>query len=478
VPCAAMERFVTAATAVFVVLAGACSAGSSGETNPRDASMPLDGPVDALRDGAKDRNVDAGNDATIKDAAQQVDQDAGCTPNTQRCSGSAAIETCSAAGHWGDTWLCASGTCSDGNCTEPSGLDAASCAESGAGITNCGEAGVESCCASLEVSGGTYYRSYGSDPDGGGAIGESYPASVSGFRLDRYDVTVGRFRRFVSVVRSGDGGLDGEAPDSAPPEAGALDGGVPEGSLPEGGSIDGGIYDRGWVPAAGSGKHVHLNGGQGLVNAGSTGGFEMGWQAPFDVDIVPSDTNLSSCSPFSTWTVSPSMDENLPINCVNWYEAYAFCIWDGGFLPSEAEWEFAAAGGGGSTGQREYPWGAAPPGSANEYAIYGCFYPAGSDGGCTGPLNVAPVGSAPLGAGAWGQMDLGGEMYQWNLDEYTTPFTDPCVDCAYLTTSSGGRVIHGGDFYHSAALMLPTALFEQLPAVRNEFVGFRCARAP
>jgi formylglycine-generating enzyme required for sulfatase activity len=37
-------------------------------------------------------------------------------------------------------------------------------------------------------------------------------------------------------------------------------------------------------------------------------------------------------------TSSAGSKENLPINCVNWWESYAFCIWDGGFLPSEAEW--------------------------------------------------------------------------------------------------------------------------------------------
>jgi formylglycine-generating enzyme required for sulfatase activity len=130
-------------------------------------------------------------------------------------------------------------------------------------------------------------------------------------------------------------------------------------------------------------------------------------------------------------------NENLPINCVNWYEAYAFCIWDGGFLPSEAEWEYAAAGG---SEQREYPWGSAAPGTANQYAIYDCDY--GSDaGGCPNPgvgsiANIAPVGTATLGAGLWGQLDLIGDLMVWTLDG-RAPYVDPCSDCSDL----------GGHFY-------------------------------
>jgi formylglycine-generating enzyme required for sulfatase activity len=317
-------------------------------------------------------------------------------------------------------------------------------------MTNCG-AGSESCCASNEVAGGTYFRTYDDDgtppvdggtvlaPDGGPA-GLADPATVSSLRLDKYEVTVGRFRQFVAAWNGGSG----------------------------------------WLPAAGSGKHTHLNGGQGLVDVGATsidGGvqYEPGWLASDDSNVAPTDTNLSSCAPFGTWTPTAGSTENLPITCVNWWESYAFCIWDGGFLPSEAEWEYAAAGG---SQQLEYPWGSTDPGTGNQYAIYGCYYPSGS-GVCTGETNIAPVGTPTAGAGVWGQLDLAGNALEWNLDSFfNTSYVDPCSDCAYLTVASLGRVYRGGKFTDPLMWVRPPSGHGAPESTRNFGVGLRCARTP
>jgi formylglycine-generating enzyme required for sulfatase activity len=281
-------------------------------------------------------------------------------------------------------------------------------------------------------------------------VGEADPATVSGFRMDKYLVTVGRFRQFVSAWNNGSG----------------------------------------YMPAAGSGIHTQLNGGRGLVNASAPPDagtvYETGWDATDwnnTTDIDPTTANLTSCAPYSTWTASGGGQENLPINCVNWYEAYAFCIWDGGFLPSEAEWEYAAAGG---SEQREYPWGSTAPGTACpgtgcQYAIYNCDYPSGS-GSCTGVTNIAPVGTATLGVGKWGQLDLAGEVWEWTLDSLAT-YVDPCTDCAYLPASSG-PVFRGGYFDFPASYLLPpTRDFSLPPTARDSdsdsFIqGFRCSRTP
>ncbi len=116
-----------------------------------------------------------------------------------------------------------------------------SCNPGGQGMAPCGSAG-ESCCTSLGMPGGTFYRTYDGDQGtlaaDGGATGLADPATVSGFRLDKYGVTVGRFRQFVTAW-NGEAGSDGGA---------------------------------GYLPPAGSGKHTHLNSGRGLVNVGDDAG--------------------------------------------------------------------------------------------------------------------------------------------------------------------------------------------------------------
>jgi formylglycine-generating enzyme required for sulfatase activity len=154
----------------------------------------------------------------------------------------------------------------------------------------------------------------------------SSTTTLTGYRLDKYLVTAGRFHVYVDYLANG---------------------GAP--------------------PADGSGKHTHVNGGQGLIDIGNSDGgvsYESGWDAAdWNAEIATGpgaadtwSTNLTSCgADNSTWTDAPTTatESYLPINCVNWYEAYAFCIWDGGFLPTQSEWRYAAAGG---SQQREAPW--------------------------------------------------------------------------------------------------------------------------
>jgi formylglycine-generating enzyme required for sulfatase activity len=223
----------------------------------------------------------------------------------------------------------------------------------------------------------------------------------------------------------------------------------------------------GYLPPAGSGKHTHLNGGQGLANSAASGIYESGWSSLDNASIQPTNANLAcdANQNYNTWTPAAATHEKLPVNCVNWPEAYAFCIWDGGFLPSEAEWEFAAAAG---NLQREYPWGSADPGTANQYAIYGFHY-------VNGTLNIAPVDSAPQGAGFWGHLNLAGNVFQWSADWYATYAT--CVDCANLTPGQQ-RVLRGGDWNLDPSSLQPPYRYSLPPGIRNNGIGIRCARTP
>lgn len=345
-----------------------------------------------------------------------------CVPASKQCSGT-SVQTCDAAGQWGAGVACTAGTplCDGGQCVA-AGTQGPSC--SGLAAT-CGSSASDNCCASSLVAGGTFQRS--NDP--------GLAATVADFRLDRYEITVGRFRKFVTA------------------------------------------WIGGWRPAAGAGKHVHLHSGSGL--ASTAGGFEPGWDTAWASSLATTsgawDANLKVNPTYETWTATQGAKENRPINYITWAEAYAFCIWDGGFLPSEAEWNYAAAGGGGADGQRLYPW-SNPPSSTT----IDCSYANYRNGGYCSATYTAEVGSrSPSGDAKWGHSDLAGNLKEWSLDRYVSGYaTAGCSNCVDLSAVTY-RVVRDGAFNTSDATLLYTHNRTGYnPVDRYYVIGARCARVP
>ena len=291
----------------------------------------------------------------------------------------------------------------------------------------CGPNGNEDCCDSLPVIGGAYYRSY--DPAGDADSGnQSFPAMVSSFRLDKYEVTVARFRAFV---------IAGKGTQQDP-------------------------------PGSGDGAHAKIQ----------SSGWDPSWNTSLAVDQPALVADVSCDATLETWTDNPGPNETRPMNCITWYEAMAFCAWDGGFLPTEAEWNYAAAGGGDSQGQRSYPW-SNPPGSLMYDGMHASYY----DGGCIGDgmpacavTDLVRVGTKPAGNGRWGQADLAGNVREWVLDWYGG-YVNPCSDCA-LISSALSRVQRGGSFDNYPNILRAGFRGAHDPKIRDGFSGVRCARSP
>ncbi len=161
-----------------------------------------------------------------------------------------------------------------------------------------------------------------------------------------------------------------------------------------------------------------------------------------------------------------------PVTGVSWFQARDFCLWWGGRLPSEAEWESAAR----STDGRKFPWGNEFDWSRGNFA----------DG--TAPdfgrqdryEEVAPAGSFGDGASEQGAVDLAGNAAEWVGDWF-----DPLYYTRSPQSSPKGppwgslKIVKGGSYRsvvkenspspYRAAAKMPLS-----PDLARPDVGFRC----
>jgi iron(II)-dependent oxidoreductase len=164
---------------------------------------------------------------------------------------------------------------------------------------------------------------------------------------------------------------------------------------------------------------------------------------------------------FTDWV---PLEPDHPVLHVSWYEADAWCRWAQRRLPTEAEWEMAAAADG-QGGKRRFPWGDTAP-------TRGCANLDGGHGGC---LDVAAL---PEGDSDWGCRQMIGNVWEWTATDFH-PYPGFVPD-AYRDYSEPWfgthKVLRGGAWTTRARLIRNTWRNFYPPDRADVWAGFRtCA---
>jgi gamma-glutamyl hercynylcysteine S-oxide synthase len=159
------------------------------------------------------------------------------------------------------------------------------------------------------------------------------------------------------------------------------------------------------------------------------------------------------------------LDPSRPVVHVSWFEADAFARWAGVRLPTEFEWEKAAACDLERGIGRRYPWGNLAPTAAHANLDQRCFGP-------------AQIGAYPEGRSFFGCEHLIGDVWEWTASEFL-PYPGfrsfPYEGYSAVHFARGYRVLRGGSWATRSVAIRNTFRNWDLPARRQIFAGFRCA---
>ena len=160
------------------------------------------------------------------------------------------------------------------------------------------------------------------------------------------------------------------------------------------------------------------------------------------------------------------VDPRLPVAHVSYFEAEAYARWAGKRLPTEQEWEVAAAFDPATGRARRHPWGDGPasPDLANLDQRL---------------LSPAPVGAYPNGASAFGCEQMEGDVWEWTSSDFV-PYPGfrafPYREYSEPFFGTGFKVLRGGSWATRPRAARNTFRNWDSRLKRQIFAGFRCAR--
>jgi len=174
------------------------------------------------------------------------------------------------------------------------------------------------------------------------------------------------------------------------------------------------------------------------------------------------------------WSVKPfrergffaesDLREDAPVTGVSWYEAQAYCAFRGKRLPTEFEWEVAAAWDPASGEMQRFPWGARPAPIERPQPL---------------SFGTLPVGTRADGESALGMNDATTNLWQWTA----SPFSGypgfvayPYPEYSQAWFDGDHFVARGGSWFTAPALGRASFRNFYRRHFRPAFIGIRCAR--
>jgi iron(II)-dependent oxidoreductase len=167
---------------------------------------------------------------------------------------------------------------------------------------------------------------------------------------------------------------------------------------------------------------------------------------------------------FDRWL---ALEPHRPVLHVSWHEAQAYCRWARRRLPTEAEWEAAAALDPTKGTKRRFPWGGAAPGPGQARLDVGA-------------LGCADVAACPEGDGPTGCRQMIGNVWEWTESAFV-PYPGFVPD-AYKEYSEPWfhthRVLRGGCWVTRGRLLRNTLRNFYPPDRRDVWAGLRTCALP